>query len=236
MSGYHFPIKSNFENTLYFFRVRVLKLVPMSMFLVLLALVVGFSMATGYLMHSRDARAAEGVPVLAASLLPVSSGGGIATPGKKAAPRFAISLGAYVVKHDFGPEKRLSARFGQPFHVVVTDKKVTMTRVLLGTYPREEATAVLARMKKISPDAFLVEQAQGRTASVYAGSYFYWSYAENQKKLFAQRGHKAVEVPTRLTVPLYSACMGDFDSRAHATEFLRTAGLSGTEMPVVRIN
>lgn len=235
MRGYHFPVRSNPEATFYYLCRYFLKRVPLSIVIVLLSLLVGFSVATGYLINDRVPGGFKKASISTSAYSLAGINTDVATTKKNSSERYAISLGAYVLKQSFEDEKTLAKRLGQPFHVIVTDKRVTLTRLFLGTYPQAEADAVLARIKKISPDAFLIHNEQSQMVSVYGGSFFYQSDAEKQEKLFARYDLKAVKVPTRLTLPLYSACMGDFDTRAQAKEFLRSAGLSGVETSVVPI-
>ncbi len=235
MEQTHFPVKSNFEAIFYFLCFRIMKRIPASIFLVLLILLVGFSVATGYLINGgAEVRADQLSALTAASSLKLPETGYSMT-GKNGARRHTISLGAYVLKRNFEDEKALADSLGQPFHIIISEKRVTLTRLFLGTYPERESATVLARMKKISPDAFLVHHEKSDTVSVYGGSFYYSGEADKQEALFARHGVIATKAPTRMTLPLYTACMGDFDNRAMAVEFLRSAALSKSDTAVVPI-
>ena len=235
MEQSHFPVKPNFESIFYLLCFRIVKRIPASIFVTLLILLVGFSVATGYLINgSAEARPDQPAAFTAASSLNTPDTG-LGTTGENTAQRHTISLGAYVLKRNFEDEKALAEHLGQPFHIVISEKRVTLTRLFLGTCPKKESAAVLARMKKISPDAFLVHHGPGELVSVYGGSFYYGADAERQRARFALQGVEATKVPARMTLPLYTACMGDFDTRAAAVEFFRTAGLSGNDAAVMPI-
>lgn len=236
MPRYRYPIKANVPNTLYCLYIRFLKLAPVTLLMTMLFLLVGFSVATGYLIKSRDARMpAPPSPRLLSVHLAAAPGVAVAS-SEKSGRHFAIALGAYVLKRNFDTEKKFADRLDQPLQIKIGDKKVNMIRLYLGTFPKGKATTTLNELKTVAPDAFLVQQDQGSMAAVYAGSYYYQSKAGNLQKALARKGFATKQVSAKVTMPLYCAYMGNFDSQEKALAFIRTVGLPESKMPVVVLN
>lgn len=251
---YQYPARTDLVTTFYSLYIRFLKLAPISVLLVMLLLLVGFSVTTGYLLMERKAKSpltpipmAVSHPAVpcpnqtppANAAIALSSGPAVinlSRAGENTTQHFAIALGAYVYKTTFEDEQQLAERLEQPFHVKIGEKRVTTTRLYLGTYPAKKAAAILKKIQKIAPDAFLVSKGEGKMASVYGGSYYYRGDVEKTQTLLTQKGFATKQVPTRETLPIYSVYLGDFESQDKAVEFIRTAGLSETDMPVVAIN
>ena len=275
---YHNPVKVKVVASLYSLSTRLLAMAPMSLLMAMLLMLVGFSMATGYLVMERKAKPQQVlIPLSSSHFAPPSTsqpdtpsvGQSITPPstcqpaapgadqsaaktastnsspdpevsvvkvGNNTTPRFAVALGAYVQKRTFEDEKQLAEAFDQPFYIKISDKKVTMTRLYVGTYPTQKAIALLKKVQKVAPDAFLVKVAKGQMASVYGGSFYYRVDTEKRQKLLAKKGFATKEVSSKETMPIYSVYIGNFESQQKASEFIHTAGLSQAEAPLVASN
>ncbi|MFC1523978.1 SPOR domain-containing protein [Thermodesulfobacteriota bacterium] len=219
MKRHRYPIRANLKNSFYFIVERILRLLPTSILMALVFLLISFSLATGYLIRDRDPHDVS-----------------VNKPENNVTEqhRFALAAGTSLFDKDLAEKRKIADRLGLPFHMKVEDQRVTMTRLYLGSFPAQTGMIVLENLKSFSAGAFSVKQ--GQTVSIYGGSFYYPKEASRLKDLLIQKGFSLKEIPTRVTLPVYAAFIGDFDTFHEADAFRRSsAGFTGEEMTVVEI-
>jgi cell division protein FtsN len=119
----------------------------------------------------------------------------------------------------------------QPEVVTLTEEK-EMIRLLVGTFPRDEAQTRLAALRTEVPDAFLL--GQGDRASIYAGSFSSAEYARQQAARLAGKGIETGTEVVRVPITGYRISFGVFADRDAARKAAERAAAGGLEAPRVK--
>lgn len=139
---------------------------------------------------------------------------------------YTVEAGAFLLKSNLlAAEKRLRQAGLQP-RVTEAAKTVTMTRLRVGSFSPEAATAKVRELTPLAPDAFVLRS--GEEMVVYAASYYDLDKARRfADRLYAQ-GVRVDEEPAQVEVPLFLLDCGPFPDLASAREakaLVRAAGL-----------
>ena len=109
-------------------------------------------------------------------------------------------------------------------------KKTHMNRLLLSEFTdRDSAQAELARLKRVTSDAFMIDNADMHV--VYAGSYLLDSRATSEKERLAAAGFKLTVKRGDVSVPTKSLTAGVFTDKSAADaamKKLRAVGVKAT--------
>jgi cell division protein FtsN len=108
-----------------------------------------------------------------------------------------------------------------------------MNRLLLAEFTdRESAQAELARLKKVTSDAFMIDSAGMHY--VYAGSYLLDSRAASEKERLAAAGFKLTLKRVEVSVPTKNLTAGSFAEKSAADEALKKLRAADVKASVTR--
>lgn len=162
----------------------------------------------------------------------------VATGAAKTAPGQAASGGSWsVLVGQYVIEEALSADMGrvrkaglEPVVKAGSRKKSAMNRLLLAEFAnRGDAQAELARLKRHTSDAFIMDQA-GKFA-VYAGSYLLDARASSEKERLAAAGFPVSIKRAEIAIPTQRLTIGPFKDKKAAESALgklKTTGVKAT--------
>jgi hypothetical protein len=105
-------------------------------------------------------------------------------------------------------------------------REVKMTRLLIGTFPKQKAKAMRKNLLAKAPNIFLLSK--GDQVSVYAGSYGMPAFAEQEKNRLAAEGIMAEKVAAMMPMPVQILTFGVFTDRSAAqtaADLVRATGL-----------
>ncbi|MFH1027030.1 MAG: SPOR domain-containing protein [Pseudomonadota bacterium] len=164
----------------------------------------------------------------------------VAVGTAKAAPVQAASGGSWsVLVGQYVIEEALSADMGrvrkaglEPVVKAGSRKKSAMNRLLLAEFAnRGDAQAELARLKRHTSDAFIMDQA-GKFA-VYAGSYLLDARASSEKERLAAAGFKVSIKRAEIAIPTQSLTVGPFKDKKTAEVALGKLKTTGVKAALV---
>lgn len=219
---------------------RLPQMPPLSFFLAIFFLLSGFTAAAGYFVQPPGS-ASKGLAENNLSLRPSHTQESPALPGTDAGAggkqRFAFAAGMEVLDKNFKDKQKIAREVGLPFHMEIANKRVTMTRLYLGTFPLPKGMALYDKIKKKFPGTFVIQNWQEQTVAVFGGSFYYPEAARKEKRRLAKAGYTVHELPSRVELPLYAAYIGDFESTHDAEAFRQhSSQISAQEMPLVAIH
>lgn len=144
-----------------------------------------------------------------------------------AGPKYRILAGAFLQHSHLTDAERRIEGLGYPVRVVPVKRRMSMTRLKLGTYPAAEARSRLAELQAAAPEAFLV--AEGGKLAVYAGSFSSPQQARSAAAELLAQGWEVRESAAEVEVSLQQLSCGPFtgySSAKSAAERIRDAGLA----------
>lgn len=145
---------------------------------------------------------------------------------------FTLTAGTYLLDSSIKSVSKKIRALGYEPVLTPVKRKITMTRLKLGTYPLDEAATQLARLKAEDPDAFGIRN--GNMESVYAGSYLIIDQARRfADKLYA-KGIDLSEEPVEVVKTLQRVSFGSFADNASAGAAARQAKAKGVEAQVMK--
>ncbi|HBA72365.1 MAG: hypothetical protein A2X82_11330 [Geobacteraceae bacterium GWC2_55_20] len=165
----------------------------------------------------------------------------VASGSAKAAPVQAASGGSWsVLLGQYVIEEALSADMGrvrkaglEPVVKAGSRKKSAMNRLLLAEFAsRGDAQAELARLKRHTSDAFIMDQA-GKFA-VYAGSYLLDVRASSEKKRLTAAGFPVSIKRAEIAIPTQSLTVGPFKDKKAAESALGKLKTTGVKATLVK--
>lgn len=109
-------------------------------------------------------------------------------------------------------------------------RKVSMTRLEVGTFPVSEAARRKAELKPIAPGVFGIRK--GDMETVYAGSFLILDKARRYADKLYVQGIKVEEVPVEVEQTLHRVTFGSFANMDAAREAARLAAEKGVEAQV----
>lgn len=144
---------------------------------------------------------------------------------------WTVLVGNYVLEEAMATDLARIRKAGlEAFIVPGAQKKTHMNRLLLAEFTeRDSAKAELARLKRVTADAFMADSA-GMHA-VYAGSYLLDARAASEKERLAADGFKLTLKRVDVSIPTKNLTAGSFAEKSaaeSALKKLREAGIKAT--------
>lgn len=162
----------------------------------------------------------------------VAAGSAKAAPGQAASGgSWSVLVGQYVIEEALSADMGRVRKAGlEPVVKAGSRKKSAMNRLLLAEYAnRGDAQAELARLKRHTSDAFIMDHA-GKFA-VYAGSYLLDARASSEKERLAAAGFPVSIKRAEIAIPTQSLTVGPFKDKKAAESALgklKTTGVKAT--------
>ena len=134
---------------------------------------------------------------------------------------WTVLVGNYVLEDAMAADLARIRTAGLEAYVVAgAMKKNHMNRLLLAEFTdRESARAELARLKRFTADAFMIDNA-GMHA-VYAGSYMHEAVAASEKERLAAAGFKLTIKRADVSIPTKNLTAGSFVDKSAAEDVLK---------------
>jgi hypothetical protein len=145
--------------------------------------------------------------------------------------RYTLAAGTYILNDNLQKTRRFAGNLSLPLNVKEKTKNVKMTRLLVGTFPVEQKSVELTRLKAYTKNAFIITS--GREFSLYAGSYYNSAGAGRAKKRLTDQGLNVKEVSVQVEMPAYSSYIGNFETVEAAMLASNRAEVAGIKMPIV---
>lgn len=145
--------------------------------------------------------------------------------------RYALQAGAYLFASGLKGAQQRIEQFGYEPRMVKAPKMVAMTRLRVGSYPKDIAQARLEEVRELAPDAFVLREEDQMV--VYAGSFYNLDQARAlADRLYAQ-GVRVEEETAHVELPVTMVQFGDFQDKAQADAVAGSARAAGLEVLVV---
>ncbi len=147
---------------------------------------------------------------------------------------WTVLVGNYILEEALAADLTKVRKAGLPVTVVAGGaKKTHMNRLLLAEYTdREAAQAELAKLKKYTSDAFMIDRA-GMHA-VYAGSYLLDARAASEKDRLGAAGFKLTMSRVDVSIPSKNLVAGTYADKAAAEETLKKLKAAGLKASLTR--
>jgi len=145
-----------------------------------------------------------------------------AVPGNVAGSGlWTVLVGSYVLEEAMATDLGRVRKAGLEAYVVPGPKKKTnMNRLLLAEFTdRDSAQAELAKLKRFTSDAFMVEN--DGMHFVYAGSYLLDNRAASEKERLAAAGFKLTKKRVDVSIPTKNLTAGSFADKSAAEGALK---------------
>lgn len=145
---------------------------------------------------------------------------------------YSLTVGTYLLASSVkGVSKKIRA-FGYEPVITPVKRKITMTRLKVGTYSKADALAKMAELKTVAPGVFSLKK--GNMVSVYVGSYLILDKARRFADTLFKSGIKLIEEPVQIEKILQRVTFGAFASADAAGEVGRQASSKGIEAKVYK--
>jgi len=134
---------------------------------------------------------------------------------------WTVLVGNYVLEEAMAADLARVRKAGLEAYVVAGAKKKNhMNRLLLAEFTdRESSRAELAKLKRLTADAFIIDNA-GMHA-VYAGSYLHDTLAASEKERLAAAGFKLTIKRVDVSIPTKNLTAGNFADKNAAEDVLK---------------
>jgi hypothetical protein len=147
---------------------------------------------------------------------------------------WTVLVGNYVLEESMATDLARVRKAGQEAFIVPgARKKSHMNRLLLAEFTdRDSAQAELARLKRSTADAFMVDNAGMHV--VYAGSYLLDARAASEKERLAAAGFKLTVKSADVSIPTKNLTAGSFAEKSAAEEVLKKLRAAGVKATLTR--
>jgi cell division septation protein DedD len=147
---------------------------------------------------------------------------------------WTLLVGNYVLEEVLAKDLARVRTAGLDVFVVPgAPKKTHMNRLLLAEFTdRDSAQAELAKLKKYTSDAFIIESAGMH--SVYAGSYLLDSPAASEKERLGAAGFRLTVRQVDVSIPTKNLTAGSFTEKSTAEEALKKLRAADIKATVTR--
>ena len=154
-----------------------------------------------------------------------------APAGAAGSGNWTVLVGNYVLEEAMAPDLALVRKAGLDAYVVPgPQKKTHMNRLMLAEFTdRDSAQAELAKLKRLTADAFMIDNAGMHI--VYAGSYLLDARAASEKERLAAAGFNLTIKRIDVSLPTKNLTAGSFAEKSKADDVLkklRAAGVKAT--------
>jgi len=189
-----------------------------------------------------DAKAAPAKPAAAAAVAkpkkeapkPAKKEAAAAPTKSSGTGDWAVLVGNYILEEALAADLTKVRKAGLQVTVVAGGaKKTHMNRLLLAEYTdRDAAQAELAKLKKYTSDAFMIDRA-GMHA-VYAGSYLLEARAASEKDRLGAAGFKLTMTRVDVSIPSKNLVAGTYADKAAAEDALKKLKVAGLKASLTR--
>ena len=147
-------------------------------------------------------------------------------------PLYQVLVGPYLYVSDTNDAAATLAKLGYQGRKIEGSGPVAMVRLLVGSYPPDDARAQLASLKPQLDDAFLLPD--GNQLAVYAGSFSDRKRAERYVKVLAEQGLTVTPIVNELEMSGKMFIVGEAgqEQARKIIEKLTAAGLNARMKPV----
>jgi cell division septation protein DedD len=147
---------------------------------------------------------------------------------------WVVLVGNYLLEEMMATDLARVRKAGLDAYIVPgAQKKTHMNRLLLAEYTeRDSAQAELAKLKRSTSDAFMIDNA-GMHA-VYAGSYLLDTRAASEKERLAAAGFKLTVKRVDVSIPTKNLTAGSFAEKSAAEAVLKKLRASGVKASLSR--
>ena len=147
---------------------------------------------------------------------------------------WTVLVGNYVLEEALATDLARVRKAGlEAFVVPGSQKKTHMNRLLLAEFTdRESAQAELDKLKRLTADAFIIDNA-GMHA-VYAGSYLLEARAGSEKERLAVAGFKLTLKRADVSIPTKNLTAGSFAEKSAADGILKKLRTAGVKAALTR--
>jgi len=145
---------------------------------------------------------------------------------------YSLTAGTYLLDSSVKSVSGKIRAFGYKPVTHPVKRKVSMTRLKVGTFPVPEAERRKAELKSIAPGVFGITE--GDTETVYAGSFLILDKARRYADKLYVQGIKLEEVPVEVEQTLHRVTFGSFATKDAAREAARQAAADGVEAKVIK--
>jgi hypothetical protein len=168
---------------------------------------------------------------------PVQAAAKKGTPAAAQGGRYALRVGAFVAEPTVREALRKLKKAGiAPVAKTVEKKPEPMNRLFVANFSdRNDADAELAKVKKVTGDAFILRE--NGTFTVYAGSYFLDAKAAAEQDRLYDKGIKTLMKRTKVAVSVTKLTAGAFPSKIEAQKAaarLKRQGLTAMVIKTVK--
>jgi hypothetical protein len=162
---------------------------------------------------------------------PVKKETAAAPAGVAGSGNWTVLVGNYVLEEAMAPDLALVRKAGLDAYVVPgPQKKTHMNRLMLAEFTdRDSAQAELAKLKRFTADAFMIDTAGMHV--VYAGSYLLDTRAASEKERLAAAGFNLTIKRVDVSIPTKNLTAGSFAEKSATDDVLkklRAAGVKAT--------
>lgn len=147
---------------------------------------------------------------------------------------WSVLVGQYAIEEALSADMGRVRKAGlEPVVAAGPRKKSTMNRLLLGEFAsRADAQIELTRLKRITSDAFVIEQS-GKHA-VYAGSYLLDARASSEKGRLTAAGFSVINKRAEVAIPTQNLTVGPFTEKKAADAALGKLNANGVKASLIR--
>lgn len=177
---------------------------------------------------------AEATPKMVAPK-PVFETTGQSEPVKVAAPAkgaYTLTVGTYLLQSSVDGVTKKIRVFGYEPVTTPIKRKVTMTRLKVGTFPLAEAASRKKELKSVAPGVFGIQK--GKMETVYVGSYLVLDKARRFADTLYKKGINLEEESVQIEKTLQRVTFGAFASSDEAKSIGRQAAAKGIEAQVYK--
>lgn len=145
---------------------------------------------------------------------------------------YSLTAGTYLLDSSVKRVSKKIRALGYEPVMTPVQRKVTMTRLRLGSYSHAQAAAKKAEMKSVAPGVFGIRK--GDKETVYVGSYAVLDKARRFADSLFAKGIKVEEEPIQVVKTLQRVTFGSFADSAAATTAGRQVAAKGVEAKVIK--
>jgi cell division septation protein DedD len=147
---------------------------------------------------------------------------------------WTVLVGNYVLEEALATDLARVRKAGFEAYIVPgVQKKTHMNRLLLAEFTdRDSAQAELAKLKRLTADAFIIDTAGMHV--VYAGSYLLETRAASEKARLASGGFKLSVQRVDVAIPTKNLTAGSFAEKSSADEVLKKLRAAGVKASLSR--
>ncbi len=152
----------------------------------------------------------------------------VSTPGGA----YTLTAGTYLLDSSVKSVSRKIRSLGYEPVLTPVKRKVTMTRLKVGSYPLAEAATKKAELKPLAPGVFGIRK--GNLETVYVGSFLVLDKARRQADTLYAKGVRVEEESAQVEKTLQRITFGAFATTEEANDAGRQAVAEGVEAKVVK--